>query len=327
MKILVNRYYYSLADLAGVETGPAPIENVTDFNALIYKIQPFWAPGTPKPSEVTFFQDYFWPEFFDAPVVYIDKDQEPWGAVVEPTEDDIEEATTHLVGRLHRWYRDTYGKYAVLLDEFESIKEKLMGPVKIATESESEYQNSSETSGSNTGTVGVSGSNSASVKVSVDSENSSTASNSGMTDTSGSDSRSRSSLDNAEHKESDTPQSSVGTISEGYISKAAIDTASSSGSESGETLSSSQTEASSESASTSNSQTDTESSGENASTTSSSQANASQMDDSGSSRAGSVVKNDMDTAMARFREIQDKLDNLYGLWADEFNRFVIHSAE
>ena len=327
MKVLVNRYYYSLAELAGIESGPGPIEGIGDFNSLLYSIQPFWAPATPETAEQVFFADYLWPEFYDAPVLFIDKAQEPWGETVEPTADDLEEATTHLVGRLHRWYKDSYGRYAVLLNELEGIKNKLMGPVNVVSQGSAQHSESSETSGSNSGTTDVSGVNKAAVTVNVSGKTTGTASSDGTSDSVGTDSRSHSMSSNSNHKESDTPQSALASITDGYISKASMDEANETGGESGKTVSSSTNNTVSSSSTENDTQTDTDSRGSNSSTTTNSQTNDMQVSSAGGSSTEGIVSNDMDTPIARFRELQDKLSNLYGLWADEFDRFVIHSAE
>lgn len=40
-----------------------------------------------------------------------------------------------------------------------------------------------------------------------------------------------------------------------------------------------------------------------------------------------TLSSDVNTPIERFREVQEKLRNLYADWANEFNRFVLHSAD
>lgn len=69
------------------------------------------------------------------------------------------------------------------------------------------------------------------------------------------------------------------------------------------------------------------SSGNSNTVTTNNLATASNSVNSGSSNQSSLVSNDFNTPIERFREVQEKLRNLYADWADEFSRFVIYSAE
>lgn len=42
------------------------------------------------------------------------------------------------------------------------------------------------------------------------------------------------------------------------------------------------------------------------------------------SSSSTTIATDAATPIARLKEVQDKLDSLYGRWADEFSRFVLH---
>lgn len=327
MKILVNRYYYTLAELADVDTGPGPITNVNNFNALLYKIKPIWAATTPQTIEQTLFQDYLWPEYYDCPVMFVDKDQIPWGAEVEPTADDIDEALLPLVGRMHRWYKESYERYSVLIAALETTKTKLLGPVKVTKTGESSYSGTTTGSGTNTGTIQISGTNDSTTSTEVEAVVSSSGSNTGTVQVSGTNGSTTTTSETKTRKESDTPQSALVSIADGYISRAAIDSNSGTVTVSGTDGSTTTNNLASSDSSTTDSNTEATVSGSTSSTTTNNLSNASTAVNSGAAEDESTVENDVETPIERFHEVQQKLRNLYADWANEFSRFVLQSAE
>lgn len=271
MKTLINRYYYSLEELADA-TGPGPISGVTTFDALLREINPLWAVGSQTAAEQTLFQDYLWPEYYNSAVLYVDKEQSPWEEEEEPTDEEVEEAVLPVLGRMHRWYKESSERYLYLITQLESIKSTLLGPVSVTTTGESSYSGSVSGNGSNTGTVQTSGTNGSTT----------------TTDTT------------TTRLESDTPQNGGSDVfATGYVSKAAKETVDS----------------------------DVVVSGNNSSTTTNNLANTNSSTNSGSADNSVIVENDVTTPIERFREVQEKLRNLYAEWADGFSRFVIYSAE
>lgn len=327
MKILVNRYYYTLAELADVDTGPGPITNVTNFNALLYKMEPIWTVGTVQTIEQTLFQDYLWPEYYNCPILFVDKDQIPWGAEVEPTEDDVEEALLPLLGRMHRWYKESYERYSVLIAALETTKTKLLGPVKIVQNGESSYTGASTASGTNTGSVQVSTSNSSSTSTEVDATVTSSGTNSGTVEVENTNQSSTATSESKTHKESDTPQSALASIEDGYISRAAIDSGNGTVDVLGSDSSTTVNNATSSETSATDSNTEVLSSGTSDSATTNNAENSSTTSNEGTEESASTVANDVETPIERFHEVQQKLRNLYADWANEFSRFVIQSAE
>ena len=270
---LVNRYYYSLADLANVDANPGTIENCYSFDALLHKIQPIWATGPLQPCEQTMFQKYLWPEFYNAPILYIDKEQEPWGAEVEPSAADIAAEELTLLGRMYRWYQESLERYSVLIGAYTTLETKLLDPVKVTSNSSASHSSSIVGGGTNTGTVNTSESNGSD------------------TDT----------TETKTHLESDTPQISVNSaaFSSGYVSHATQDNGSSSVTVAGNVTT----------------------------TTNNNLANSTNSTDTGTTSNSDSVYDDRDTPIERLNEIENKLRNFYADWANEFSKFILHSAE
>lgn len=268
MKTLVNRYYYSLADLAET-TGP--FTSIASFPAMLKRVYDEVPTTSPTSVEQTLFTQYLWPEFYESPVFYFDVEQKPWEEEEEPELEDVQEAAKPLVGRLYRWYIESADRYSYLLTQLESIKATLLGPVKVVSIASGSYSGTVSGSGTNTGTVQV-----------ADTTNSTTTVSSTTT-----------------RKESDTPQNGIQSLLDGYVSKAAQETGGST----------------------------TTLAGSGSSTTTNNLANSNSSTNSGNSSDNSTVSNDFNTPIERFREIQEKLRNLYADWANEFSKFVLQSAE
>lgn len=269
---LVNRYYYSLADLADVDTGPGAITNVYTFDALLHKIQPIWATGAFASYEQTMFQQYLWPEFYDSPIMFVDKDQDPFGAEVEPTAQDIEDAELPLLGRMYRWYQESLERYGLIIGAYNTVKAKLLDPVTVTSTGTATHSYTLSGGGTNTGTVTTSETNGSTTNAS----------------------------DSKTHLESDTPQTSLTLVlSAGYVSRAAKDDGTAT----------------------------TTISGSISSTITNDLANSTSSTDNGVASTSGSVADDRDTPIARLAEIEQKLHNVYATWANEFSKFVLHSAE
>lgn len=151
----VSRYYYSLNELADVVGPNIGSGEPSSLPALLYKISPLWAVGSPTAIEQTMYQSYLWPEFYDAPVLAIDTECGLWEEPSEPTAAEIAVAVKPLLGRMHRWYVESLERYSTLISALEDVKSHLLGPVSTVTEGESSYSGSTTGSGTNTGTVEV----------------------------------------------------------------------------------------------------------------------------------------------------------------------------
>lgn len=324
MKTLINRYYYSFADLAEA-TGP--FTSVTSFPAMLKRVYDGVPTSSPTQIEQNLFTKYLWPEFYEAPIFYFDVEQQPWEAEVEPELEDVQEAAEPLVGRLYRWYTESVDRYTFLISQLESIKNTLLGPVKVVSSASGTYSGTVSGTGSNTGTVEVetttgdtsstrvtgtvtgSGTNTGTVQV-ADSTNSTTTVSSTTT-----------------RKESDTPQNGIQSLLDGYISKAAQETGSSTTGVTGSGTSTTTNNLANSTTSSTDNTTAVTASGTVASTTTNNLANSNSSTNSGNTSDSSTVSNDVDTPIERFREIQEKLRNLYADWANEFSKFVLQSAE
>lgn len=132
MKMLINRYYYSLADLT---ENDSPVTNITAFDAMLAQIAPLWTAGTATAAEQKMFQHYLWPEFYEAPIFFYDVECNPWlhEDGDEPELEDVIEAAYPLLGRLHRWYEESKEKYVFLITKFETIKANLLNRVESVT--------------------------------------------------------------------------------------------------------------------------------------------------------------------------------------------------
>lgn len=324
MKTLVNRYYYSLAELADA-TGP--FTSVTSFPAMLKRVYDEVPTSDPTQIEQDLFTKYLWPEFYESPVFYFDVEQKSWEEEEEPELEDVQEAAKPLVGRLYRWYIESADRYGYLISQLESIKSTLLGPVKVVSAASGTYSGTVSGTGSNTGTVEVasttgetssthatgtvtgSGTNTGTVQV-ADSTNSTTTVSSSTT-----------------RKESDTPQNGIQSLLDGYVSKAAQETGGSTTTVAGSGSSTTTNNLANSSTSTTDNTTAVTASGTVASTTTNNLANSNSSTNSGTSSDSSTVSNDFNTPIERFREIQEKLRNLYADWANEFSKFVLQSAE
>lgn len=138
----VTRYYYDLAELANL-AGPGPITGGPyTVNGLLYAISPIWSVGAHQGYEQTMFENYFWPQFYEAPVLYIDKECAPWEEPVEPTATEIAAAVKPLVGRIHAWYADSLERFGKLITLYNGIATKLMDQVQSVTDGDSKHAES-----------------------------------------------------------------------------------------------------------------------------------------------------------------------------------------
>lgn len=136
MKTLVNRYYYSLADLTEHDSPVA--SPMTTFDYMLREIKQLWSGGAILPSEQTMFQDYLWPEFYESPIFYVDVESAPWFGEEgeEPELEDVIEQIDPLLGRLHRWYVESKERYVYLIGKLEAIKANLLARVESVTTSQ-----------------------------------------------------------------------------------------------------------------------------------------------------------------------------------------------
>lgn len=380
MKTLVNRYYYSFAELAEA-TGP--FTSITSFPAMLKRIYDGVPTSSPTQIEQNLFTKYLWPEFYESPIFYFDVEQKPWEAEVEPELEDVQEAAEPLVGRLYRWYTESVDRYDFLISQLESIKNTLLGPVKVVSSASGTYSGTVSGNGTNTGTVKVesttgetssthltgtvtgSGTNTGTVQVETNTGDTSSTHVTGTVTGSGTntgtvqvaDSTNSTTTVNSTttRKESDTPQSGIQSLLDGYVSKAAQEIGNSTTGVTGSgTSTTTNNLANSTTSSTDNTTTVTASgtasstttnnlansttsltdnttavtaSGTVESTTTNNLANSNSSTNSGNTSDSSTVSNDFDTPIERFREIQEKLRNLYADWANEFSKFVLQSAE
>lgn len=282
-KIIVDRYYYTLKEalefnnyfqlyVNGVNTAygvPMGLSEIV--GSMIPNAQYSGSVSFEDNMTRTLFTNYLWPEFQNATVAYIDKEHGFWEESTEPDLTDMRAWFTEHGPLWLRWLRESKERYEPLITSFETIKDNLLGPVKVV----------STASGSYSGTVTGSGTNTGTVQVGESTNSTTTVASSNV------------------RKESDTPQDGIQSLTDGYISKAAQETGNST----------------------------TTLAGSGTTTTTNNLANSNSSTNSGNNTENSTVSNDFNTPIERFREIQEKLHNLYADWADEFSKFVLQSAD
>ena len=132
MKSKVTRFYYDLAELSGTR-GPGVVTGVDTIPVLIRRIYN----GLPLPAttdeEKTLFSDYFWPVYYEVPVLYIDTECAPWEEPTEPTTAEVTAAVAPLAGRMYAWYKESSTRYLKLIALYTNVANKLMDQVSSTT--------------------------------------------------------------------------------------------------------------------------------------------------------------------------------------------------
>lgn len=132
MKSKVTRFYYDLAELANM-TGPAVVTGATTIPALIQRMYNGLTAGTTTTEDATLFSDYFWPVYYEVPVLYIDTECAPWEEPTEPTAAEVTAAVAPLAGRMYAWYKESSARYLKLIALYTNVANKLMDQVSSTT--------------------------------------------------------------------------------------------------------------------------------------------------------------------------------------------------
>lgn len=134
-----TRYYFTLADVivlredeeaARYETFLYPEANHGAFGAIC-------ADGThikDTPITITLFQEYIWPEFSKAKVIYEDLNK----SADDITYQDIRDAWLTKCGHIYRWLNESTETYSILIENLNQIKNKLMAQVQSTTTTDSD---------------------------------------------------------------------------------------------------------------------------------------------------------------------------------------------
>lgn len=107
------------------------------------------------------FQNYLWPEYQDATLVYVDKEVDPWELADEtaPDHEEVWDEFKEKVPRMIRWLKESTERYKVLIDAYKSIEHNLLA--RVATVTESSGINNQVSEGENTNSSSSNGSSSA----------------------------------------------------------------------------------------------------------------------------------------------------------------------
>lgn len=133
MRTLVNRYYYTLSDLAdfldiehSYDSAPAPI----DFFPRLAKSQSSsWAPVSANEVLIVW-QQHIWPRFYLSDITYVDIETNPWTEPVEPDfEEDIKPSLTKKVGQIYAWLRESQERYIPIIQTLEEVKTRLLDQI------------------------------------------------------------------------------------------------------------------------------------------------------------------------------------------------------
>lgn len=162
MKKLTTRWYYSLYDIYRLYAEDSTVEWPLDVppteglaTTLCYIVnkegllseESGWPDLDTTESEKMFAQ-YLWPEFRDAPIIYVDQEVDPWEITdeEEPDRDAIWEAFKPIVPKMIRWLEESTERYGELISLQTSIASKLLD--RLGNESVTLFNDTPQNSGS-----------------------------------------------------------------------------------------------------------------------------------------------------------------------------------
>lgn len=89
-------------------------------------------PAKDTPYTVKLLQEYLWPEFWAARILYVDSPKQ------ELTYEDIKATWDIKRGHIMRWLNESTETYSILIENLEQIKNKLMAQVQSTTTTDSD---------------------------------------------------------------------------------------------------------------------------------------------------------------------------------------------
>ena len=134
MKTLMTKYYYSMADLlllsspTYAQATPFSAGSVNGFAALIKLILKDYD-TTNMPADDEYTEELFkrvWFDYYDAPIIAVEKDSWPWSTPTEPTFVEQKEQFVDVAGRIAKWLIDTKDRYEYLIKTYKDQEASLL---------------------------------------------------------------------------------------------------------------------------------------------------------------------------------------------------------
>lgn len=143
MMTLTTKYYYSMADLLLLSSPTyaqaTPFSagaTVTGFAALIKMILKDYD-TTNMPADDEYTKELFkriWFDYYDAPIIAVEKDSWPWSEPTEPTFVEMKAVFIDVAGRIAKWLVDTKDRYEYLIKAYKDQEASLLNQLSsIAT--------------------------------------------------------------------------------------------------------------------------------------------------------------------------------------------------
>lgn len=136
MKKLVNRYYYTLADLAFITGERDYIDyapGLINFLTSIYEDYDDvanWTDVLDTDEIDTVWNNHIWPRFRENVFVYVDKEGAPWTFTTEePSDEEVKEACYKKVGQLYAWFQESAERYTPIIQTLNTVKTKLLDQI------------------------------------------------------------------------------------------------------------------------------------------------------------------------------------------------------
>lgn len=132
MKKFRTRFYYTITDIMDirdVDCSPlqAPRETIQDFLTVI--TQTAISSVSSSTQLTTLWTKYLWFTYNDSYIIYYDIEHDPWEYVASPEISALEDELKSWAARVIRWINETSDRYVPLIENYETIKSKLMNTI------------------------------------------------------------------------------------------------------------------------------------------------------------------------------------------------------
>lgn len=139
MKTLVNRYYYTLADLADVIREPEHVDFAPELANFWFNLLPDgYGDDIANFQELqdtnanSLWRNHIWPRFRESVFVYVDVESRPWWNVLAsetPTNEEIQLACVKKIGQVYAWLKESNERYTPIIEALDNVKTKLLDQI------------------------------------------------------------------------------------------------------------------------------------------------------------------------------------------------------
>lgn len=136
-----TRYYYTLAEVLDILNEDDPTfdiysdkiqKNGSDvgLGTILEQFTDDISNSSTWSTETTYtrtmFNDYLWPEYQGAYILYIDVEHDPWEDPTDPDADEVKEYFSEKAKLIVRWLKESGDIYPLLIEKLSDIKANLM---------------------------------------------------------------------------------------------------------------------------------------------------------------------------------------------------------